>query len=193
MHRWPRCAPRCLRARDTGRVTLSLLGVVFVCAAVAAAGWTAALPAWLFLAAVLVVLARTDLAGHRLPDRVLLVGYAGAAGTLTAAAAVEVEPERLVRAGLAAGLTLLAALGLAVAVAPRLGLGDVKLAGLLGGYLGWLGWAEVVTGLAAGFLVGSVVGVLVVARRRGGWGTEIALGPALMVGALAVAARHGPV
>ena len=94
------------------------------------------------------------------------------------------EPRRAGPAGM---------LALAVLVAPRLGLGDVKLVGLLSGYLGWVGWEEVVTGLAAGFLLGSVIALWAVVRGRGGWRTEIAFGPALMVGALAVAARHGPV
>jgi leader peptidase (prepilin peptidase)/N-methyltransferase len=167
--------------------------VTLVSAAFLAARWTAALPSWLFLAVVLVLLAQKDLAVRRLPDSVLLVGYAGGAALLTAAAAVTDEPGRLARSGLGSVATLLGTLGLAVAAAPRLGLGDVKLAGLLGGYLGWLGWAEVVTGLAAGFLLGAAAGLWAVATRRGGWRAEIAFGPALMVGALAVAARHGPV
>jgi leader peptidase (prepilin peptidase) / N-methyltransferase len=174
-------------------VPLPVLGPILVGAACVAGGWTAALPAWWFLTGVLVVLARVDLAEHRLPDRVLLIGYVGGAGSLTAAALVEGEPGRLARTGLAAVASFAGMLGLALPVAPRLGLGDVKLVGLLGGYLGWFGWVEVVTGLAAGFLLGSMVGIWAVVRRRGGWRTEIAFGPALMLGALAVAARHGPV
>ena len=130
---------------------------------------------------------------HRLPDRVLLMGYVGGAASLTAAALVEGEPGRLARTGFAAVAAFAGMLALAVLVAPRLGLGDVKLVGLLSGYLGWVGWEEVVTGLAAGFLLGSVIGIWAVVRGRGRWRTEIAFGPALMVGALAVAARHGPV
>jgi leader peptidase (prepilin peptidase)/N-methyltransferase len=193
MHRWPRCAPPYPRTLDTGWVSLLLLTSILVGAASAAGGWTAALPAWLWLAAVLAVLARVDLAEHRLPDRVLAIGYLGGAASLTVATLVEDAPGRLVRTG-SAGLAAFAGmLGLAVVVAPRLGLGDVKLAGLLGGYLGWLGWEEVITGLAAGFLLGSAMGMWAVIRRRGGWRTEIAFGPALIVGALAVAARHGRV
>jgi leader peptidase (prepilin peptidase)/N-methyltransferase len=158
-----------------------------------AGGWTAALPAWLWLAAVLAVLARADLAEHRLPDRVLTIGGVGGAASLTVAALVEDEPGRLVRTGGGALAAFAGMLGVALVVAPRLGLGDVKLAGLLGGYLGWLGWEEVITGLAAGFLIGSFVGTWAAVLRPDGWRTEIAFGPALMVGALAVAARHGPV
>jgi leader peptidase (prepilin peptidase) / N-methyltransferase len=193
MHRWLRCAPRCRRTPDTGWVPLLVLALIFVGAACAAGGWTPALPAWWLLAGVLLVLARVDLAEHRLPDRVLLIGYVGGAASLTAAALVEGEPGRLARTGFAAVAAFAGMLALAVLVAPRLGLGDVKLVGLLSGYLGWVGWEEMVTGLAAGFLLGSVIGIWAVVRGRGGWRTEIAFGPALMVGALAVAAQHGPV
>jgi leader peptidase (prepilin peptidase)/N-methyltransferase len=193
MHRWLRCAPRCPRTPDPGGVPRLVLGLILVGAGCAAGGWTPALPAWWFLTGVLVVLARLDLAEHRLPDRVLLTGYLGGGVSLTAAALVEGEPGRLARMGFAAVGALAGMLAFAVLVAPRLGLGDVKLAGLLSGYLGWIGWEEVVTGLAAGFLLGSVIGIWAVVREPGAWRTEIAFGPALMLGALAVAARHGPV
>ena len=51
-----------------------------------------------------------------------------------------------------------------------IGLGDVKLALGLGVALGWYGWRTLVTGGAAGVLIGALYGaglVLVPARRRG--------------------------
>lgn len=46
-----------------------------------------------------------------------------------------------------------------------LGYGDVRLSGVLGLALGQLGWAELLFGIWAGFLLGGVVGVLLVALR----------------------------
>jgi leader peptidase (prepilin peptidase)/N-methyltransferase len=64
-----------------------------------------------------------------------------------------------------------------------MGLGDVKLAGLLGLALGWLGWGPSVLGLFAGFAVGAVVGVGLLASGRVTRRTPIAHGPFLLVGA----------
>ena len=55
------------------------------------------------------------------------------------------------------------------AVNPRgMGFGDVKLAGLLGIYLGWLGWSSVVVGTFAGFLLGGLAGAALMMLRRAG-------------------------
>jgi leader peptidase (prepilin peptidase)/N-methyltransferase len=64
-----------------------------------------------------------------------------------------------------------------------MGFGDVKLAGVLGLYLGWLGWAEVVTGGFLGFLFGGVVGGLLMAVHRAGRKTQIPFGPFMLAGA----------
>jgi leader peptidase (prepilin peptidase)/N-methyltransferase len=64
-----------------------------------------------------------------------------------------------------------------------MGFGDVKLAGVLGLYLGWLGWAEVVTGAFLGFLFGGVVGMALMAARKAGRKSQIPFGPFMLVGA----------
>jgi leader peptidase (prepilin peptidase)/N-methyltransferase len=68
---------------------------------------------------------------------------------------------------------------------PRgMGFGDVKLAGVLGLYLGWLGWAEVVAGAFLGFLFGGVVGGVLLLVRRAGRKSMIPFGPFMLAGAL---------
>jgi leader peptidase (prepilin peptidase) / N-methyltransferase len=64
-----------------------------------------------------------------------------------------------------------------------MGLGDVKLAGVLGLALGWLGWGPSVLGLFAGFAVGAVVGGGLLASGRVTRRTPIAHGPFLLAGA----------
>jgi leader peptidase (prepilin peptidase)/N-methyltransferase len=74
-----------------------------------------------------------------------------------------------------------------------MGFGDVKLAGLLGLYLGWLGWSPVLVGAFAGFLLGGVVGALLLATRRADRKTAIPFGPYMLAGALLAVFVASPV
>jgi leader peptidase (prepilin peptidase)/N-methyltransferase len=73
---------------------------------------------------------------------------------------------------------------LALVYPAGMGFGDVKLAGVLGLYLGWLGWAEVVTGGFLGFLFGGVVGGALMFARRAGRKSMLPFGPFMLAGAL---------
>jgi leader peptidase (prepilin peptidase)/N-methyltransferase len=64
-----------------------------------------------------------------------------------------------------------------------MGDGDVRLAGLLGMYLGWIGLMHVPIGLFLGFLAGAVVGVAAMAKG-GDRKTAVPFGPFMAVGAL---------
>jgi len=76
-----------------------------------------------------------------------------------------------------------------VMISPRsIGMGDAKLAALLGLYLGWLGADVLVLGITAGFVVQAVLALLLLVTRRIGLRGELPFGPAMLVGAaLAVA------
>jgi leader peptidase (prepilin peptidase) / N-methyltransferase len=62
-----------------------------------------------------------------------------------------------------------------------LGYGDVRLSGVLGLALGWVGWAELVVAIWAGVLLGGLLGGLLsfVRRRR-----DYPFGPFMLLGAL---------
>ena len=64
-----------------------------------------------------------------------------------------------------------------------LGMGDVKLAGLVGLPLGWLGWDAVLLGTAAGFVVQAVLSLVLLAARRIDLRGELPFGPAMLLGA----------
>lgn len=74
-----------------------------------------------------------------------------------------------------------------------MGFGDVKLAGLLGLYLGWLGWEQVLVGAFAGFVIGGLVGVGLIVARRANGKTAVAFGPAMLAGAMLSVFVAGPV
>jgi leader peptidase (prepilin peptidase) / N-methyltransferase len=147
-------------------------------------GFSAELPAYLYLGAIGVALALIDIDVKRLPNVIVLPSYIVSAVLLAAAALVEQEWADLLRAGL--GMAALYAFSFVLAlVYPRgMGFGDVKLAGVLGGYLGWLGWAEVVSGGFLGFLFGGVVGGGLMLARRAGRRSMIPFGPFMLAGAL---------
>ena len=74
---------------------------------------------------------------------------------------------------------------------PRgLGYGDVRLSGVLGLALGWVGWSELLLGIWNGVLLGAIVGGLLalVTRRR-----DYPFGPFMLVGALSGVVLGQPV
>lgn len=142
---------------------------------------TAAL-AWAAGAAV--VLGATDLIGHRLPDRVTYPAYVVCGAALLVDAAAEGTWPALLRAA-AAGAVAAGLGALAWLVSPQgLGLGDVKLLGLLGLLLGWFGWGVLMAGVFLGLLTGALVSVLLLVTRRATWQTALPFGPPLLAGAV---------
>lgn len=154
-------------------------------APVAAALLVLALIGFLLVGARLAVI---DARTHRLPDRLVLPSYPAAALLLGAAAGVAGEWERLavMLGGAAALLAGFAALHL---VNRRgLGRGDVKLAGVLGLYLGFVGWPAVWWGPFLAVVLGGLWSLALVLARRGSLTSHIAFGPFLLAGtALALA------
>lgn len=150
-------------------------------------GWDPLLLAWVYLVPVGVALAVVDWRTRLLPTKVIAPSYL-VVGALT------------LLAGVVTGLTdsdwgplIGAALGCVVAFAmffvlwfvypAGLGFGDVRLAGLLGIVLGYLGWSQLLVGLYSGFLLGGVVGLLLsllrIVDRKG-----YPFGPFMLIGAV---------
>ena len=141
------------------------------------------LPAFLFLAAAGVLLAVIDLQHRLLPNRVVLPSIGIGAGLLLVAAVPGQDWAAFTRACTAAAVLFAVFLVLALISPSGLGFGDVKLAGLVGLYLGWIGWGAVVAGAAAGFVVQAAVALVLLAGRRVGLRGELPFGPAMLVGA----------
>jgi leader peptidase (prepilin peptidase)/N-methyltransferase len=144
----------------------------------------AELPAFLALTAGLVALSAVDLERFLLPNRILYPTLAITAGFLFAAAAVDGEWDRL-RDAAFGGAVAFAVLFLIHIVSPKgMGFGDVRLAGLLGVALGWLGIGHVFLGLFLGFLLASVLGVALIALRLRSRKDRLPFGPFLAAGAM---------
>lgn len=156
-------------------------------------GWVT--PALLYLAAVSVALALIDLDVHRLPDAIVLPSYPVALLLLGLASwnpTGAADWAALLRAAIGAVALLAVYLALVLAYPRGMGLGDVKLAGLLGLYLAWFGWSELVVGWFAAFLLGGVLSLVLLATGRAKRGSGIPFGPWMLLGAAVGLVAGGP-
>lgn len=177
------------RGPISGRYPLVEAGTAVLFVAVAAKfGLSWELPAYLYLAAISIALAVIDLDVKRLPNVIVLPSYVVAIALLVPAAVAEHSWAAIVR-GAIAGIVLYGFFFFLTIF--RMGMGDVKLAGLLGLYLGWLGWNAAVVGAFAGFLIGGVVGGLLWLTRLADRKSRFPYGPAMLAGAF-VAVFAGP-
>ncbi len=146
-------------------------------------GWAWDLLALLFLVPVGVALSVVDWRTRLLPTWVIAPSYGVVVALCAVSAVLSGQWSDLVRAGwgwvIAGGTFLLLWL-----IYPRgMGYGDVRLSGVLGIVLGYLGWGPLLVGVYAGFLLGGVGGTLltllrIVDRRA------YPFGPFMLLGAL---------
>lgn len=183
-HTWWRGQP----AGPPRTVVTALTAVVLGALAGAAAGWGALLPALVALAFTGAPLTIIDFEHHRLPNRLVFTAAALAAALLALAAALHHAWPHYLRS-IEGGAAVYAGLFLLFFISPRsFGFGDVKLGGVLGGYLAWFGWVEVYYGIFAGFLIGMVMALGLLATGKASMKSAMAFGPALIVGTLLVLA-----
>lgn len=141
-------------------------------------------PAYLFFAAVAVVLTVIDLRHHLLPNAVVLPALGIGFLLLTLAAAGEGTWGALLRAGLGALVLFVLYLALALISPAGLGMGDVKLAAVLGLFLGFQGWGTLFIGALLASVFGALAGLVVLTSRRGGLRSDVPFGPSMLAGAL---------
>lgn len=139
--------------------------------------------AYLYLAAISIVLTLIDLDTHRLPNTIVLPSYLVAAVLLTAASLFGADWSGLLRAGIGMAILYTFYFLLRLIRPDGMGGGDVKLAGVLGFYLGWIGWGALAVGAFAAFLLGGIYGVALLVARRAGRKSAIPFGPWMIVGA----------
>ena len=171
-----------------GAVAFGLVAWRFLPEVIAASGAAALvagilqLVAYLYFAAISIALALIDLDVHRLPNVIVLPAYLVGLALLGGAAALTGSWQPLLVGALGAlalgGLYLVLAL-----VRPGgMGMGDVKLAGVIGLFAGWLGIPELLVATIAAALLGGIVGVGMLLAGRGRR-AAIAFGPWLLAGA----------
>jgi leader peptidase (prepilin peptidase)/N-methyltransferase len=141
------------------------------------------LVAFLYLAAISVALAFIDLEHHRLPDAIVLPSYLVGIILLGTAAILTADYSALIRAGIGLAAMAVAYFLLAFLWKGSMGLGDVKLAGVLGLFLGWSGWGSLLVGAFGAFILGGIFGLVLILLRKTTRKSGIPFGPWMVLGA----------
>jgi leader peptidase (prepilin peptidase)/N-methyltransferase len=151
-----------------------------------AVGWSWPLIYLVPVVPLLVALSAIDFRTRLLPTKLITPGYAIMLVGLVIAWIATRDTADLIRAGLgwliAGGVFFLL-----WAIYPRgMGYGDVRLSGVLGLALGSLGWAPLLVGIYAGFLIFGLPGLLLAVVRwdRALLKTSFPFGPFMIIGAL---------
>ena len=135
-----------------------------------------------YLAVTSVALAWIDLRASTLPNRIVLPAYGVVGALLVARAAVAGDPGALVR-----GLVGSCCLGsgyLVLAVVPPhgMGVGDAKLAGVVGLVLAPVGWGPLVIGAGSAFVLGGGYGAVALLAGRSRGTSTMPFGPWMLLG-----------
>lgn len=139
--------------------------------------------AFLWFASVSVALALIDIDVHRLPDRIVLPSYIVGVVLLGLASVLSGDGDRALRAVIAMVALAVAYFLMALIYPGGMGLGDVKLAGLIGLYLGFTGWGALAVGALSAFLLAGIFAGVLIATGRATRKSGIPFGPWMLAGA----------
>lgn len=144
-----------------------------------AGGWVTA--AWTYAVVAGVALALIDWRTLRLPDVITLPSYL--------VLLVLLAPSGRLSDALATAAVLACLYAMMWFAHPTgIGLGDVKLAGLVGLLTGAIGLRTTIAAVMGGFLLGALYAVALLVTRKATRGSEFPFGPFMLVAALAAAA-----
>lgn len=143
-----------------------------------------------------------DVQHHLLPNRIVLPAYGVGGGLLLGATLIAAPSSAAIPVGALPGVNWVAAAGpemfrilvggallwcfyfvLRFAYPAGMGFGDVKLAGVLGLYLGYVGWLHLFAGVLFAFLLGGLWSAGLLLTRRGTLKSAIPFGPFMLLGA----------
>ncbi|GAA5227724.1 hypothetical protein GCM10025778_22570 [Paeniglutamicibacter antarcticus] len=136
-------------------------------------------------------LAVIDVRSHLLPNRILAPWSGAALVLLGAAALLAGEPRVLLRAVTGSAILFGAYLLLHLLAPSGMGLGDVKLAAVLGLYLGFVSYMHLLWASVLAFVIGALWTAVLLIARRLTLRSSVAFGPFMLVGAATALAIPG--
>lgn len=173
-------------ARTMASSRLQILAIVATVALFAGVGlrfgadWV--VPAYLVFFVCLVSISVIDSQRQIIPNYIVYPTIFASIPLLALAALIEGEWDRFGHAMLGATLAWLALFIIHMISPAGMGFGDVRLAFVLGLFLGWINLSHVVTGMFLGVLLISVVGIVLAVLRLRSLQEHIAFGPFLAAG-----------
>lgn len=127
-----------------------------------------------------------DVKHHLLPNRIVFPSAVIAGVLLLSATFFMHDGGTALRTILGAGAMWALYVVLRLVSPSSMGYGDVKLAFVLGLFLGFIGWNAVLWGTVLAFILGGVWGLILLITRKGTGKTQIPFGPFMLAGALVV-------
>ena len=152
-----------------------------------------ALPAYCVLAAAVVGISAIDVEHMRIPSTLVYSTAVLGAPLLVLASAGIHRWSALLGALIGGAVAFAAFFTLFFAVPKGIGFGDVRLAGLCGGFLGWMGYREVIVGFLISFIVAGVPAAVLLAMHKVNRRTQIPFGPFLAAGTVITVLFGAPV
>jgi leader peptidase (prepilin peptidase)/N-methyltransferase len=141
------------------------------------------LVAFLYLAGVSIALALIDLDTHTLPNRIVIPSYIVGIFLLGTTALIDNNHAAIWRGLLGMSALSLFYFGTALIYPGGMGMGDVKFAGVLGLFLGYLGWDVLLVGAFSAFVLGGCFALALIMLRKASRTSGIPFGPWMLTGA----------
>ena len=147
------------------------------------AGASSLMVAFLYLAAASISLALIDLDTHTLPNRIVIPSYFVGVILLGVTGLISGNYGGILRSFAGMSALGLFYFGLALIYPGGMGMGDVKFAGVLGLFLGYLGWDVFLVGAFSAFVLGGFFALALILLRKAHRGSGIPFGPWMLTGA----------
>jgi leader peptidase (prepilin peptidase)/N-methyltransferase len=150
-----------------------------------------ALPAFCVLAASLIAISAIDVEHLRIPSPIVYATAVLGVPLLVLASAGTHRWTALLAAVIGGAAAFAAFFALFYAVPKGIGFGDVRLAGVCGGFLGWIGYREVILAFVLSFIVAGVPAAILLALHKVQRRTQIPFGP-FLAGGTVITVLFGP-
>jgi leader peptidase (prepilin peptidase) / N-methyltransferase len=190
VHPCPACGER--RAHRYRALIQSALSAAVLAGLAVRFGADLALAAYAVVGLALVAISIIDFESHMVPNRILYPAAAIAAPLLVIDAAIDHRWGSLWHAAVAAAVGFVALFIVRFAYPKGMGFGDVRLAGLVGGAAGWMGFRAAFLAFFLMFLLGSIGGLIQISLSGGDRKTAIGFAPYMAAATLIVVIFTNP-